>query len=151
MLARSKKSLRPLAPLDNVAVPLSQYDRSKGDPPNILGVIMSVHNCGYVVGTKSGVKQGKMALNQIEFIKFAGITDEDVPSVELSLREIVRAQSICGGQGYQKCNCQKAEAHLGGTKRVCNCLNPCSEIFAHPLCNWLQLFKISKIFKIICP
>merc|ERR1711895_120848 len=43
------------------------------------------------------------------------------------------------------------EAHLGGTKRVCNCLNPCSEILAHPLCNWLQLFKISKIFKIICP
>ena len=107
MLARSKKSLRPLAPLDNVAVPVSQYDRSKGDPPNVLGVIMSVHNCGYVVGTKSGVIKGKMARNQIEFIKFAGITDEDVPSVELSLHEIVRAQSICGGQGYQKCNCQK--------------------------------------------
>ena len=30
-------------------------------------------------------------------------------------------------------------------------LNPCSEIFAHPLCNWLQLFKISKIFQIIYP
>ena len=117
MLARSKKSLRPLAPLDNVAVPVSQYDRSKGDPPNVLGVIMSVHNCGYVVGTKSGVIKGKMARNQIEFIKFAGITDEDVPSVELSLREIVRAQSICGGQGYQKCNCQKGNCK----KKSCSC------------------------------
>ena len=70
MIACSTLSLRPLSPGDNVAVPVSEFDKSKGDPPNILGVVLSVDNNNYVVGTKSGVIQGKLARNQVEFIKY---------------------------------------------------------------------------------
>ena len=41
-MARSTRSLRGLALGDNVAVPVSQFDRSKGDPPNIIGVVLQV-------------------------------------------------------------------------------------------------------------
>ena len=34
MLARSKKSLRPLAPLDNVAVPVFQYNNNSNNNNN---------------------------------------------------------------------------------------------------------------------
>ena len=42
-----------------------------------------------------------MARSQIEAINFSGLKDTDVPDKELGLREIVRAQSVCGGQGFK--------------------------------------------------
>ena len=65
----------------------------------------------------SCVIQGKLARNQVEFIKYCGITDELVPNKQLTLREIVRDQSLCGGQGFTKCNCQKGNC---STSR-CSC------------------------------
>ena len=65
MLARSSQSLKPLSPGDNVAIPVSQFDRSNGDPPNVIGVIMAVHERGlFTVGTKSGRISGKLSRNQ---------------------------------------------------------------------------------------
>ena len=106
MVKRSNLKLRPIGPGDNVAVPTSQFDRSKLDSPNVIGVILSADEDGYVVGTKSGRINGKMARNQIEFINFRGLKDTHVPDKELSLREIVRAQSVCGGQGFKRCHCK---------------------------------------------
>ena len=95
MVERSKRKLKPLGPGDNVAVPISMFDRSKLDSPNVIGVILSADEDGYVVGTKSGRVKGKMARSQIEAINFSGLKDTDVPDKELGLREIVRAQSVC--------------------------------------------------------
>ena len=77
---------------------------------------MAVHERGlFTVGTKSGRISGKLSRSQIEPIKYKGLTDQDVPAdIELSLREIVRAQSVCNGQGFTKCNCKG------------NCLKSCS-------------------------
>ena len=106
MVERSKRKLKPLGPGDNVAVPISMFDRSKLDSPNVIGVILSADEDGYVVGTKSGRVKGKMARSQIEAINFSGLKDTDVPDKELGLREIVRAQSVCGGQGFKRCHCK---------------------------------------------
>ena len=106
MIERSKRKLKPLGPGDNVAVPISMFDRSKLDSPNVIGVILSADEDGYVVGTKSGRVKGKMARSQIEAINFSGLKDTDVPDKELGLREIVRAQSVCGGQGFKRCHCK---------------------------------------------
>ena len=72
----------------------------------MIGVILSTDEYGYVVGTKSGRIKGKMARNQIESIRYSGLKDMHVPDKELTLREIVRAQSICGGQGFKRCQCK---------------------------------------------
>ena len=95
MLSRSSQSLKPLSPGDNVAIPVSQFDRSNGDPPNVIGDILSVHGNGlFKVGTTSGRISGKLSRSQIEPIKYKGLTDQDVPAdIELSLKEIVCAQN----------------------------------------------------------
>ena len=102
---------------DSVAVPVSQFYRSKGDPPNIIGLVLEFDQRGYRIGTRSAKIKGRLARNQIEFIKFTGMKLEDIPDGELSIREIVRAQSICGGQGFRRCHCKSNCL----TKR-CSCL-----------------------------
>ena len=41
-----------------------------------------------------------MARNQFECLKYKGINMANVPEKQLTLREIVLTQSICGGQGF---------------------------------------------------
>ena len=53
ILSRSSQSLKPLSPGDNDAIPVSQFDRSNGDPRNVIGVLLTVHENGlFTVGTK---------------------------------------------------------------------------------------------------
>jgi hypothetical protein len=106
MMARSTRSLRALRVGDNVTVPVSAFDRSKGDPPNLVGVVMEASDGGYTIGTTSGIIQGKLARNQIEFVKYSKLQPTDIPQTRLSIREIVQAQSVCRGQGYKRCHCR---------------------------------------------
>ena len=117
MLAKSTRRLRSLSPGDNVAVPVSKFDRSNGDLPNIIGVILSIDDKDlYTIGTKSEKIKGKLSRSQFESIRFKGLEDYHVPKdIEISLREIVRAQSICNGQGFTKCNCK------GACLKNCSC------------------------------
>ena len=117
MLSRSSRKLLPLSPGDNVAVPVPKFDRSNGDLPNIIGVILTIDENGlYTIGTKSGRIKGKLSRGQFEPISYKGLEDHHVPQdVELSVREIVRAQSICNGQGFTKCNCK------GTCLKSCSC------------------------------
>ena len=66
MVARSTRSLLGLALGDNVAVPVSQFDRSKGDPPNLIGVVLRGNPNGYTIGTRAGIIRGTLARNQIK-------------------------------------------------------------------------------------
>ena len=117
MLTRSTRSMRAVEKGDNVAVPVPTFDRSKGDPPNIIGVVMEVEGTKYTIGTSQGVIKGRLARNQFEFVKYKGISVANVPAKELTLREIVRAKSICGGQGFKKCSCRS-----NCLTRRCSCL-----------------------------
>ena len=106
MLTRSTRSVRAVEKGDNVAVPVPTFDRSKGDPPNIIGVVMEVEGTKYTIRTSQGVIKGRLARNQFEFVKYKGISVANVPAKELTLREIVRAKSICGDQGFKKYSCR---------------------------------------------
>ena len=117
MVARSSQSLKNISPGDNVAVPISQFDRSFGDLPNVIGVVLSIHEKElYTIGTKSGKIKGKLFRSQFKPIDYKGLEDNHVPpNIELTLREIVRTQSVCKGQGFTKCNCK------GTCLRNCSC------------------------------
>ena len=117
MVARSSQSLKNISLGDNVAVPISKFDRSFGDLPNVIGVVLSIHEKElYTIGTKSGKIKGKLSRSQFEPIDYKGLEDNHVPpNIELTLREIVRTQSVCKGQGFTKCNCK------GTCLRNCSC------------------------------
>ena len=85
MVERSRRKLKPLGPGDNVAIPTSQFDRSKLDSPNVIGVILSADEDGHVVGTISGRVRGMIARSHIEFIPFSGVKYTHFPDKELSL------------------------------------------------------------------
>ena len=49
----------------------------------------------------------KNARNQLEYVSYSGLRAEDVPPQQYTIREIVRKQSLSGGQGYTRCLCRK--------------------------------------------
>ena len=72
-------------------------DWSKGDPPNLIGVVLRRNPNSYTIGTRAGIIRGTLARNQIEFVKFSGPKAGDVPAEHYTVRELVQKLSICGG------------------------------------------------------
>lgn len=104
----SQKKFPEIQVGESVTVPVSSLDRGKGDARNILGVVMEKTADGfYKIGTKHGVISSLYARNQIQSCKEQFFKIEDVPNIELSLREISGHSSSFGGQGFQRCNCTK--------------------------------------------
>ena len=92
---------------DRVAVSVSEYDRGRGDPANVIGIILEVdEHKRYRIGTRAGIISNWMERNTFEIIKFRGIEKSDVPETEKSLREITRTLSVGHGQGFKKCTCK---------------------------------------------
>ena len=54
-----------------------------------------------------GQIKGKLIGNQLEYVSYSGVRAEDVPPKQYTIREIIRKQSLSGGQGYTRCLCQK--------------------------------------------
>ena len=96
---------------DNVAVPIPSVDRGRGDPRNILGVILNCdENEQYTIGCPSGILRGKFSRNQFDLCPQKLLTRKDLNTdIILSLREAVRSESSAGGQGFVKCNCSGAK------------------------------------------
>ena len=85
---------------DNVAVPIPSVDRGRGDPRNILGVILAVENGQYTIGFPSGILKGKYSRHQ------RLLSESDINSdSSVSLRQANKKESQHGGQGFVKCNC----------------------------------------------
>jgi len=82
MLACSSKTLPAVTQGDNVPVPVSAFDRSKGDRPKC--VVLAVGKSGHTIGTSQGIVKGKLARNQIELLKYSGLATESVPYTELT-------------------------------------------------------------------
>jgi len=93
MLARSSKTLPAVTEGDNVAVPVSAFDRSKGDPPNVIDVVLAMAKSSHTIGTRQGIMKGKLARNQIELQKYSWLATENVPNTERTLRETVQLTS----------------------------------------------------------
>jgi hypothetical protein len=108
MLSRTSRKLRPLRVGDNVLVPVSEFDRGRGDPLNLLGVVVETNdtNGNVKVGTKAGFIQGWLSRSQVEFSKQVLLKARGVPSTEVTIRSAVRTLSVGSGQGYKRCQCK---------------------------------------------
>ncbi len=107
-------------------MPVADVDRGPTDARNVLAVILDEKNNKYQLGTANGVLVAYFAFNQLSKAPGARtLTSQDVPNgAPKSLREISRIQSITGGQGMLKCDCE------GGCKT-----NRCKCKQAKVLCN----------------
>jgi len=108
MVKRSRVDLKPGDIGDNAAVPVPLVDRGRGDPRNILGVIVNrdVETDIYKIAVKAGILNGGYSRNQFDLCPQRLLTQEDVClDQSVSLRSAVAAQSASGGQGFIKCNC----------------------------------------------
>jgi hypothetical protein len=109
MVKRSRKEHVAGSVGDNVTIPIPLFDRGRGDPRNLLGVIIDrdVTNDLYRIAVKSGILNGKFSRNQFDLCSQVLLSASDVSTeIEMSLREAVQLQSLCGGQGFTKCNCK---------------------------------------------
>ena len=128
MVKRSRVDLVAGKVGDNVAVPIPPMDRGRGDPRNILGVIVSCDdNMNYRIATRSGVLNGRYSRNQFDVCSERLLTENDVnQDAAISLRLAVIQTSISGGQGFVKC----------GYNGVIKCItNRCKCFKARILCN----------------
>ena len=107
MVKRSKVVLGAGQVGDNVAVPIPIVDRGRGDPRNLLGVIVDLdENNMYTINVKGGILKGKFSRNQFDLCPQRLLTDADVDRTRtVSLRQAVSKESSSGGQGYIRCNC----------------------------------------------
>lgn len=78
---------------------VEDVDRSKIDPRNIVGVVISVDDGFYKIGTVSGKLKQLYARNQIEPCPSNFINVENVPDKEITIREAVGTESLSGKQG----------------------------------------------------
>jgi hypothetical protein len=92
---------------DNVTVPIPLVDRGRGDPRNIMGIIVDRDmNDMYRIAVRAGILKGKYSRNQFDLCAHKLLTDRDVDqNQEIALRSAVQHESKCGGQGFVKCNC----------------------------------------------
>ena len=106
MLKRSRVKDIEASPGDNVTVPIPLIDRRRGDPRNILGVVLAKDEKDlYRIGVRHGVLQGKYARNQFDVCSEKLISESDINRTnEIVLRTAVQLESNCGGQGFMKCN-----------------------------------------------
>jgi len=107
MVKRSRIDLAACEPLDNAAVPIPLVDRGRGDPRNILGVVLERdQNYMYTIGVKAGVLKAKLSRNQFDLCPQRLLGEDSINRDRVvSLREAVTFESNCGGQGFVKCNC----------------------------------------------
>jgi hypothetical protein len=121
MRSRSEKILTEVAIGDNVLIPIPNVDRGRGDPRNVMAVILSEEEHGYRLGTKGGVLRGLYTRNQFELSHGKFITNTDVNAdTEISLRQAVSNASVCDGQGFIRCGCSASGKKRCYTKR-CMC------------------------------
>ena len=117
MVSRSVAKLKTIEVGDNVLIPVSEFDRGRGDPANLIGIVLEKGDSGFRVGTKAGILAGRFSRNQIALTKFKGISSKMIPDNDITVRSAVRALSVGHGQGYRRCNCTSSCL----TKR-CSCL-----------------------------
>lgn len=82
-------------------LPVPEFDRSKIDPRNLIGIVQEVNEHGlYKIGTKNGTLDQLYSRNQIEPCSSnSHMNIGDVPGSNISLRTAVGAESLSGTQG----------------------------------------------------
>ncbi|CAF2198458.1 unnamed protein product [Rotaria magnacalcarata] len=85
---------------DNVLIPVPDVDRGPTDARNVLAVVMEIKDDKYKLGVEQGIINGYYSFHQIS--KATGTPTILVENIDegitKSLREVVKPQSITGGQ-----------------------------------------------------
>ncbi|XP_071111144.1 uncharacterized protein [Haliotis cracherodii] len=104
MVKRSKRVLGPVSVGDNVTVPIPHVDRGRGDPRNIIGVVIECSdNDMFTIAVEGGVLNGKYSCNQFDVCVTKLYNADDFNTDRtLSLRQAVQLDSVCGGQGFSQ-------------------------------------------------
>jgi len=94
MVKRSRVEIVAKKVSDNVAVPIPLVDRGRGDPRNILGIVLDRNeNDLYTICVKSGILKGKYSRNQFDVCLQALLTEQDVDQTKtISLRQAVNVE-----------------------------------------------------------
>ena len=100
-------------------------DRGRGDPRNILGVIIirDEDKGQYKIAVKARIMKRLFSRNQFYLCPQRLLTETDVnPEISVSLRAAVITESSSGGQGFTKCNCveKKCQTNRRMCKVMCN-------------------------------
>ncbi|KAL8617489.1 hypothetical protein ACOMHN_062700 [Nucella lapillus] len=135
MVKRSRLDIGHRQRGDNVAIPIPLVDRGRGNPRNILGVILDrSENDNYTLVTKHGILKGAYTRNEFELCPQKLLSLSEMNCVKhVSLREAVILGSQSGGQGYVKCNCsgakkcQNNQCKCFKAKLKCNNIDECAE------------------------
>nr|CAH7758792.1 unnamed protein product [Callosobruchus chinensis] len=120
----SNKKLGSFNVGDNVLLGISEFDRGRGDPANLIGIVLAEKGGKFKVGTKHGIVDTWLERNSLQSTKFKKLKLNDVPNYETNIRTLVRKGSVGFGQGYKRCNCS----------RMCNSKR-CKCVKTNYLCN----------------
>lgn len=125
MVKRSRIDLKAGKVGDNVAVPIPMVDRGRGDPRNIIGVIIDRdENDLYRIAVKAGVLSTKYSRNQFDLCPQHLLNNSDVNTgCTITLRQALRS-TASGGQGFFHCDCKKEcqtnRCKCFKAKKLCN-------------------------------
>ncbi|CAF1499301.1 unnamed protein product [Rotaria sordida] len=123
---RKKQKLINFSIGDNVLILVPDVDRGPTDAHNILGVIIEIKHNKLKLGTKYSTLHGYYSFHQVE--KAPGEPTLEIQDIidntPRSVREIMKLESITGGQGILKCDCkQGCKTNKGKCKQadvLCN-------------------------------
>ena len=113
---------------DNAATPIPMVDKDRGDPRNILGVVVDRdENDLYKIAVKDGILSTKYSRNQFNLCPQRLLSDTDVNThCTTTLRQALKS-TPSGGQGFFHCDstkgkkqCQTNRCKCFKAKRLCN-------------------------------
>lgn len=105
MIRRGEGILPSLKVGDNALLKIPEFDRGRADPANMVVVVTKVEDGRVTVGTKHGILDHQLERNALDVTKLKSVTTADVPDIPLSLREMVKKDSVGSGQGFRRCMC----------------------------------------------
>jgi len=101
----SKKFQKPTLG-QNIRIKIPDFDRAKRDPRSIIAVITDIKDVEfYELATKLGKLKALYTRNQFTLCKENFLSNEEVGTEEISVREVVNKLSLVAGQGFRKCSC----------------------------------------------
>ena len=112
---------------DNVVIQIPLVDRGRGDPRNIMGVILDRNeNDMYRIAVRTGILKGSYSRNQFDLCPHPLYSVNDFSTdKEIGLRQAVQQGSKCGGQGFSKCNCTQSGKQCKCFKAGLKCNSKC--------------------------
>ncbi|XP_071103366.1 uncharacterized protein [Haliotis cracherodii] len=96
MVKRSKRVFGPVSVGDNVTVPIPHVERGRGDPNNIIGVVIECSdNDMFTIAVKGGVLNGKYSRNQFDVCVTKLYNADDFNTDRtLPLRQVFQLDSV---------------------------------------------------------